>query len=192
MCTPSCPTFDQRKLDQKQLHLQVNFVAYTSKRIDKMAFQSLYILKIIFLCRKMLSRPWEAPLELLAIFSKQLAKYPLHYWEPWTSYGVGLRLQMYACLLASCVYPTWMNTKYVTPLVNIPSIKQNIPFWNTATNFHSSAICENFRLDWCQGKIFINCDDLWSLKKMDRMLKKWSLLITTLKKSFNPSTLRID
>ena len=104
-----------RKPDQKQLHLQVNFVAYTSKRIDKIAFQSLYISKIIFLCRKMLSRPWEAPLELLAIFFKQLAKYPLHYWEPWASYGVGLCLQMYACLLASCVYPTWMNTKYVTP-----------------------------------------------------------------------------
>ena len=130
----------------------------------------------------MLSRPWEAPLELLAIFSKQLAKYPLHYWEPWTSYGVGLRLQMYACLLASCVYPTWMNTKYVTPLVNIPSIKQNIPFWNTATNFHSSAICENFRLNWCQGKIFIHCDDLWSLKKMDRItaLKKIPLTLQLL------------
>ena len=97
-----------KKLDQKQLHLQVNFVAYTSKRIDKIAFQSLYISKIIFLCRKMFSRPWEAPLELLAIFSKQLAKYPLHYWEPWAKLWCWLTFTD-VCMLAGIMCISHLN-----------------------------------------------------------------------------------
>lgn len=46
---------------------------------------------------------------------------------------------------------------------DIPGIKQNISFWNAATHFNSSSFCHSLRLNRWKGKVFIHCDDLWSL-----------------------------